>query len=68
MAEEKIEKSEEDMTWEEYMKELNEYAQSLKYSDAMSMREDLLNRTATVFFENLNKRRIRRRRKSNVFY
>lgn len=58
MAEEKIEKSEEDMTWEEYMKELNEYAQSLKYSDAMSMREDLLNRTATVFFENLNKSKI----------
>ena len=58
VAEEKMEKSEENMSWEEYITELNEYAQSLKYSDAIAMREDLLNRTATVFFENLNKDKI----------
>ena len=51
-------KSEEDMTWEEYITELNEYAQSLKYSDAISMREDLLDKTAAVFFDNLSKEKI----------
>lgn len=52
------EKSEENMSWEEYIGELNSYAQSLQYSDAYAMREDLLNRTASVFFENLNQEKI----------
>ena len=51
-------KNEENISWEEYMKELNDYAQSLHYSDAIAMREDLLNRTASVFFNNLSKEKI----------
>lgn len=56
--EKNIIKSEETMSWEEYMTELNEYAQSLRYKDAYAMREDLLNRTATVFFNNLGKEKV----------
>lgn len=52
------EKSEETMSWEEYMSELNDYAQSLKYPDAYAMREDLLDRTASVFYNNLNQEKI----------
>lgn len=53
-----VEKKEEDMTWEEYIAELNKYAQSLQYKDVYALRENLLDRTASVFFENLNEDRI----------
>lgn len=56
MAEEK--KNEEDLTWEEYIGELNNYAQSLKYKDAYAMRDDLLNKTASVFYNNLSSEKI----------
>ena len=52
------EKNEENMTYEEYINELNEYAQSLRYPDAYALREDLLNRTAGVLFENIDKNKI----------
>jgi hypothetical protein len=56
VAEEK--KNEEDLTWEEYIGELNNYAQSLKYKDAYAMRDDLLNKTASVFYNNLSSEKI----------
>lgn len=55
---EEIKKQDENLTWEEYITELNEYAQSLKYSDVFAMREDLLDRTASIFFNNLNQEKI----------
>lgn len=51
-------KQEEEMSWEEYITELNNYAQSLQYSDVYAMREDLLNKTADVFYGNLSKDKI----------
>lgn len=52
------EKNEKEMNWEEYITELNEYAQSLHYQDAYALREDMLNRTASVFFNNLSEQKI----------
>ena len=51
-------KNEENMSWEEYITELNKYAKSLRYQDAYAMRDDLLNKTASVFYNNLNKEKI----------
>lgn len=51
-------KTEENMSWEEYLSELNNYAQSLKYSDVYALREDLLNKTADVFYGNLSEEKI----------
>ena len=53
-----VDTSEENMSWGEYIKELNDYAQELKYKDVYAMREDLLNKTANVFFNNLNQEKI----------
>lgn len=50
--------NEENMNWEEYITELNKYAQSLRYQDAYAMRDDLLNKTASVFYNNLNQDKI----------
>lgn len=49
---------EEEMSWEDYITELNEYAQSLHYQDAYALREDMLDRTANVFFSNLSEEKI----------
>lgn len=51
-------KNEENMSWEEYITELNKYAKSLRYQDAYAMRDDLLNKTASVFYNNLNQEKI----------
>lgn len=59
MAEEnKKNKTEEDMSWEEYISELNEYAQSLQYKDVYALREDMLQKTASVFYNNLDEKKI----------
>ncbi|MGN1327541.1 MAG: hypothetical protein ACI4VQ_05670 [Clostridia bacterium] len=50
--------NEENMSWEEYITELNKYAKSLRYQDAYAMRDDLLNKTASVFYNNLNQEKI----------
>ena len=59
MAEEnKKNKTEEDMSWEEYISELNEYAQSLQYKDVYALREDMLQKTASIFYNNLDEKKI----------
>lgn len=57
MAEEKQQETE-NMTWEEYYTELNNYAKELKYKDAVDMREDLLNRTTDYFIQGMGKDKI----------
>lgn len=57
MAEEKKQETE-NMTWEEYYTELNNYAKELKYKDAVDMREDLLNRTTDYFIQGMEKDKI----------
>lgn len=57
MAEEKQQETE-NMTWEEYYTELNNYAKELKYKDAVDMREDLLNRTTDYFIQGMEKDKI----------
>lgn len=57
MAEENLQETE-DMTWEEYMKELNNYARELKYQDAIQMREDLLDRTTDYFIKGMEQEKI----------
>lgn len=47
-----------DMTWEEYIAELNDYAMELKYKDAIDMREDLLNRTTDYFIKEMEQDKI----------
>lgn len=57
MAEEKKQETE-NMSWEEYYKELNNYAKELKYKDAIDMREDLLNRTTNYFIQEMEEDKI----------
>lgn len=57
MAEEKKQETE-NMSWEEYYKELNNYAKELKYKDAIDMREDLLNRTTDYFIQGMEEDKI----------
>lgn len=57
MAEEKKQETE-NMSWEEYYKELNNYAKELKYKDAIDMREDLLNRTTNYFIQGMEEDKI----------
>nr|DAG70178.1 MAG TPA: Portal protein [Caudoviricetes sp.] len=57
VAEENLQETE-DMTWEEYMKELNNYARELKYQDAIQMREDLLDRTTDYFIKGMEQEKI----------
>lgn len=57
MAEENIQETE-DMSWEEYMTELNDYARTLKYQDAVEMREDLLDRTTDYFIQGMEPEKI----------
>ena len=57
MAEEKKQETE-NVSWEEYYKELNNYAKELKYKDAIDMREDLLNRTTNYFIQGMEEDKI----------
>ena len=57
MAEEKKQETE-NMSWEEYYKELNNYAKELKYKDIVDMREDLLNRTTNYFIQGMEEDKI----------
>ena len=57
MAEEKKQETE-NMSWEEYYKELNNYAKELKYKDVIDMREDLLNRTTNYFIQGMEEDKI----------
>ena len=57
MAEEKKQEAE-NMSWEEYYKELNNYAKELKYKDVIDMREDLLNRTTNYFIQGMEEDKI----------
>ena len=57
MAEEKKQETE-NMSWEEYYKELNNYAKELKYKDVIDMREDLLNRTTNYFVQGMEEDKI----------
>lgn len=57
MAEEKKQETE-NVSWEEYYKELNNYAKELKYKDAIDMREDLLNRTTDYFIQGMEEDKI----------
>ena len=57
MAEENLQETE-NMTWEEYMKELNSYARELQYQDAIQMREDLLDRTTDYFIQGMEQEKI----------
>ena len=57
MAEEKKQETE-NMSWEEYYKELNNYAKELKYKDIVDMREDLLNRTTNYFIQSMEEDKI----------
>lgn len=57
VAEEKKQETE-NMSWEEYYKELNNYAKELKYKDAIDMREDLLNRTTNYFIQEMEEDKI----------
>lgn len=57
MAEENIQETE-NMSWEEYMTELNDYARTLKYQDAVEMREDLLDRTTDYFIQGMEPEKI----------
>ena len=57
MAEKNIQETE-DMSWEEYMTELNDYARTLKYQDAVEMREDLLDRTTDYFIQGMEPEKI----------
>lgn len=57
MAEENLQEAD-DMTWEEYMKELNNYARELQYQDAIQMREDLLDRTTDYFIKGMEQEKI----------
>lgn len=57
MAEENLQETE-NMTWEEYMKELNNYARELQYQDAIQMREDLLDRTTDYFIQGMEQEKI----------
>ena len=57
MAEEKKQETE-NVSWEEYYKELNNYAKELKYKDAIDMREDLLNRTTSYFIQGMEEDKI----------
>jgi hypothetical protein len=57
VAEEKKQETE-NMSWEEYYKELNNYAKELKYKDAIDMREDLLNRTTNYFIQGMEEDKI----------
>jgi hypothetical protein len=57
VAEEKKQETE-NVSWEEYYKELNNYAKELKYKDAIDMREDLLNRTTNYFIQGMEEDKI----------
>lgn len=57
VAEENLQEAD-DMTWEEYMKELNNYARELQYQDAIQMREDLLDRTTDYFIKGMEQEKI----------
>lgn len=57
MTEENLQETE-NMTWEEYMKELNNYARELQYQDAIQMREDLLDRTTDYFIQGMEQEKI----------
>ena len=57
MAEENIQETE-GMSWEEYFAELNNYAKTLKYQDAIEMREDLLDRTTNYFVQGMEQDKI----------
>ena len=57
MAEEKKQETE-NVSWEEYYKELNNYAKELKYKDAIDMIEDLLNRTTNYFIQGMEEDKI----------
>ena len=57
VAEENLQETE-NMTWEEYINELNDYARELKYQDAIQMREDLLNRTTDYFVKGMEQEKI----------
>lgn len=54
----KAEEETQKMSWEEYYKELNNYAKELKYQNAIEMREDLLNRTANYFIQGMEEDKI----------
>ena len=57
MEEEKKQETE-NMSWEKYYKELNNYAKELKYKDIVDMREDLLNRTTNYFIQGMEEDKI----------
>lgn len=49
---------EQNLTWEEYYQELNKYAQTLNYKNAVDMREDLLNKTTDYFIQGMEQDKI----------
>lgn len=57
MAEENKQETE-NISWEEYMAQLNDYAKELRYKDAVEMREDLLDRTADYFIKEMEQDKI----------
>lgn len=57
VAEENLQETE-NMTWEEYINALNDYARELKYQDAIQMREDLLDRTTDYFVKGMEQEKI----------